>query len=44
MNYRKKIDYDGLKFIVNSNGLETNFSESKNPVAFLDIIKNVKYR
>ena len=40
----KKIYYDGLKFIVNSNGLETNFSELKNPVAFLDSIKNVKCR
>ena len=32
----KKIDYGDLKFIVNSNGLETDFSELKDPVTFLD--------
>ena len=35
----KKIDYGNLKFIVNSTGLETDFSELKDPVAFLDSIK-----
>ena len=39
MNYIKKIDYGSLKFIVNSIGLETNFSDLKDPVAFLDSIK-----
>ena len=39
MNYIKKIDYGNLKFIVNSIGLETNFSDLKDPVAFLDSIK-----
>ena len=37
-------DYGDLKFIVNSSGLETDFSELKDPAAFLDSIKNVKYR
>ena len=35
----KKVDYGNLKFIVNSTGLETNFSELKDPAAFLDDIK-----
>ena len=35
----KKIDYGDLKFIVNSSGLETNFSKLKDPVAFLDSIR-----
>ena len=35
----KKIDYGHLKFIVNSTGLETDFSELKDPAAFLDSIK-----
>ena len=35
----KTIDYGDLKFTVNSTGLETNFSELKDPVAFLDSIK-----
>ena len=39
----KTIDYGDLKFIVNNSGLETNFSELKDPVAFLESIKNVKY-
>ena len=30
------IDCGDLKFVVNSSGIETNFSESKDPVAFLD--------
>ena len=38
----KKIDYGDLIFIVNSSGLETNFSELKDPVAFLDSIKKPK--
>ena len=33
----KKNDYGDLKFTVNITGLETDFSESNNPVAFLDI-------
>ena len=40
MNYLKRIDYGDLKFIVNSSGLETDFSELKDSVAFLDSIKN----
>ena len=35
----KKIDYGNLKFIVNSSGLETKFSDLKDPVDFLDCIK-----
>ena len=35
----KKIDYGDLKIIVNSSGLDTDFSELKDPVAFLDSIK-----
>ena len=38
----EKIDYGDLIFIVNSSGLETNFSELKDPVAFLDSIKKPK--
>ena len=38
MNYLK-IDYGDLKFVVNSTGLETNFSELKDPAAVLDSIK-----
>ena len=40
----KKIDYGDFKLIVNSSGLETNSSELKDPVAFLDSIKNLKYQ
>ena len=37
MNYlKKKNDYGDLKFIVNSSGLETDFSELKDPAIFLD--------
>ena len=36
----KKIIYSDLQFIANSIGQEINFSELKNPVAFLDSIKN----
>ena len=35
----KKIVYGDLKFTVNSSGLETDFGELKDPVAFLDSIK-----
>ena len=35
----KKIDYNNFKFLVNSTGLEADFSELKDPVAFLDSIK-----
>ena len=35
----KTIDYGDLKFIVNNSGLETDFSELKDPVAFLESIK-----
>ena len=35
----KIIHYGDLKFNVNSSTLETNFSELKYPVAFLDSIK-----
>ena len=35
----KSIDYSDWKFIVNSRGLQTDFSELKDPVAFLDSIK-----
>ena len=35
----KKIDYGYLKFIVNGSGLETDFSELKGRVAFLDNTK-----
>ena len=36
MNYLKKIDYGDLKLIVSSSGLEKNYGELKDPVAFLD--------
>ena len=39
----KNNDYGDLIFFVNGNILETNFSESKSPVVFLDSIKNLKY-
>ena len=39
----KKIYYGDLKLIVNSSGLETDFSKLKDPVAFLDSVKNMKY-
>ena len=35
----KKIDYGDLKLVVNSSGLQSDFSELKDPVAFLDSIK-----
>ena len=38
-----KIDYVSIKFLVNSSGLETDFSELKNSAAFYDSIKKVKY-
>ena len=42
MNYLKNA-YSDLKFIAHSSDLETDFSELKDPVAFLDSIKNAKY-
>ena len=36
----QKIDYGDMKFILHSSGLEIDFSELKDPVAFLDSIKN----
>ena len=33
------MDYGDLKFIVNSSGLETDFSGLKDPVAFLNSVK-----
>ena len=35
----KTIDYSDLKPIISSSGTETNFSELKVPVAFLDSIR-----
>ena len=35
----KTIDYGDLKFIISSNGTETNFGELKYSVAFLDSIR-----
>ena len=35
----KTIDYGDLKFLISKSGTETDFSESKDPVAFLDIIR-----
>ena len=35
----KKNDYGDLKFIISSSGTENNFSELKDPVAFLDSIR-----
>ena len=40
--FSEKIDYGDLKFVANNNGLETNFSELKDPVAFLDNIKKLE--
>ena len=39
MNYLKKLDYGDLKLVVNSSGLQSGFSELKDPVAFLNTIK-----
>ena len=39
----KKIHYGDMKFIVNSSGLENDFSNLKDPLAFLTMLKNVKY-
>ena len=38
----KKINYDGLKFVVQSSGNETNFTRLKNLVDFLDDIRTNK--
>ena len=35
----KTIDYGDLNFIITSSSKETNFSELKDPVAFLDSIR-----
>ena len=35
----KTIDYGDLRFIISSSSIETNFSELKDPVAFLDSVK-----
>ena len=35
----KTIDYGDLKFIISSSGTETDFSELKDPVAFIDSIR-----
>ena len=35
----KKINHGDLKFIISSTGTETNFSELKDPVTFLDSIR-----
>ena len=35
----KKNDYGDLKFIISSSGTENDFSELKDPVAFLDSIR-----
>ena len=35
----KTIDYGDLKFIISSSGTETDFSELKDPVAFIDTIR-----
>ena len=38
----KKIIYGDIQFTVNSIGLETDFSELKDPVAFLIVLKIAK--
>ena len=35
----KTIDYDDFKFFISSSDTETDFSELKDPVAFLDNIR-----
>ena len=35
----KKNDYGDLEFVANSSGLQANFNELKDPLAFLDSIK-----
>ena len=44
MNYLKKIIYGDVQFTVNSIGLETDFSELRDPVAFLIVLKVAKYQ
>ena len=39
MNHLRKIDYSDFKFVINSSNLETELSELKDPLAFLDSIK-----
>ena len=36
----KKFDYGDMKIIVNSSGLESDFSDLRDTVAFLDNVKN----
>ena len=35
----KKNDYGDLEFVANNSGLQANFNELKDPLAFLDSIK-----
>ena len=37
-----KIDYDNLKYVVESSGAEYNFNKVKDPITFLDDIKKGK--
>ena len=39
----KKIDYDNLKYVVESSGDEYSFNEIKDPISLLTIFKKVKY-
>ena len=36
--------YDEFKLIVNNTGIKTDFNERKYSVAFLIVLKNMKYR
>ena len=38
-----KIDYDNLKYVVESSGDEYNFNKIKDPITLLMILKKVKY-
>ena len=38
-----KIDYDDLKYVVESSGDEYSFNKVKDPISLLNKIKNVKY-
>ena len=38
-----KIDYDDLDYVVLSKDMEYNFSIEKDPIAFLKLLKMVKY-
>ena len=39
INYLKKIDYGDSRFIISSSVVGTDFSELRDPVAFLDSIR-----